>query len=137
MLEDRAIVGMGPSLIGRGGIASIYAGQAQAAASAAAIDRFVDSGGVSLFGRPTSEMKRAGAGRSKSRSSPTTRRAAKAVGFTETVQRSPGHAPRAHDDLGRAQKNTHLLDHSTLDLRRRDSGSPSLRKSVGTRSFTV
>lgn len=61
MLDYRAIAGMDASLIGKDGIASIYAGPAQALASAAAIDRFVESGGVGLFGRPASEMKCAGA----------------------------------------------------------------------------
>jgi sulfide:quinone oxidoreductase len=61
MLDYRAIAGMDASLIGKNGIASIYAGPAQAQASAAAIDRFVESGGVGLFGRPASEMKCAGA----------------------------------------------------------------------------
>ncbi|MGB3271623.1 MAG: FAD/NAD(P)-binding oxidoreductase [Xanthobacteraceae bacterium] len=61
MLDYRAIAGMDASLIGREGIASIYAGPAQAAASGAAIDRFVAQGGVGLFGRPAGEMKCAGA----------------------------------------------------------------------------
>jgi sulfide:quinone oxidoreductase len=61
MLDYRAIAGMDASLIGKDGIASIYAGPAQAAASAAAIDRFIESGGVGLFGRPAGEMKCAGA----------------------------------------------------------------------------
>lgn len=61
MLDYRAIAGMDPSLIGRNGIASIYAGPAQAAASAAAIDRFIETGGLGLFGRPAGEMKCAGA----------------------------------------------------------------------------
>jgi sulfide:quinone oxidoreductase len=61
MLDYRAIAGMDASLIGKNGIASIYAGPAQAAASAAAIDRFIESGGVGLFGRPAGEMKCAGA----------------------------------------------------------------------------
>lgn len=61
MLDYRAIAGMDASLIGREGIASIYAGPAQAAASGAAIDRFVEQGGVGLFGRPAGEMKCAGA----------------------------------------------------------------------------
>jgi sulfide:quinone oxidoreductase len=61
MLDYRAIAGMDASLIGKNGIASIYAGPAQAQASAAAIDRFVESGGVGLFGRPAGEMKCAGA----------------------------------------------------------------------------
>lgn len=61
MLDYQTIAGMDASLIGRNGIASIYAGPAQAAASAAAIDRFIETGGVGLFGRPASEMKCAGA----------------------------------------------------------------------------
>lgn len=61
ILDYQAIAGMDASLIGREGIASIYAGPAQAAASGAAIDRFVEQGGVGLFGRPASEMKCAGA----------------------------------------------------------------------------
>lgn len=61
MLDYGAIAGMDASLIGREGIASIYAGPAQAAASGAAIDHFIEQGGVGLFGRPASEMKCAGA----------------------------------------------------------------------------
>jgi sulfide:quinone oxidoreductase len=61
MLDYRAIAGMDVSLIGKEGIASIYAGPAQAAASATVIDRFIETGGVGLFGRPASEMKCAGA----------------------------------------------------------------------------
>lgn len=60
-LDYAAIEGMEASLIGREGIASIYAGPGEAAASAAAIDRFVETGGVGLFGRPAGEMKCAGA----------------------------------------------------------------------------
>ncbi|HLS69564.1 MAG TPA: FAD/NAD(P)-binding oxidoreductase [Kiloniellales bacterium] len=60
-LDYEAIAGMEASLIGREGIASIYAGPEAAAASAAAIDRFIDSGGLGLFGRPPTEMKCAGA----------------------------------------------------------------------------
>jgi sulfide:quinone oxidoreductase len=61
MLDYRAIAGMDASLIGKEGIASIYAGPAQAAASSAAIGRFIETGGVGRFGRPASEMKCAGA----------------------------------------------------------------------------
>jgi sulfide:quinone oxidoreductase len=61
MLDYRAIAGMDVSLIGKEGIASIYAGPVQAAASATVIDRFIETGGVGLFGRPASEMKCAGA----------------------------------------------------------------------------
>ncbi len=60
-LNYEAIEGMDVSLIGRDGIASIYAGPDQARASAAAIDSFIDAGGVGLFGRPAGEMKCAGA----------------------------------------------------------------------------
>ena len=60
-LNYEAIEGMDVSLIGENGIASIYAGPEQARASAAAIDRFIDTGGVGLFGRPAGEMKCAGA----------------------------------------------------------------------------
>lgn len=60
-LNYEAIEGMDVSLIGHDGIASIYAGPDQARASAATIDRFIDTGGVGLFGRPAGEMKCAGA----------------------------------------------------------------------------
>ncbi len=60
-LDYAAVEGMDVSLIGREGIASIYAGPQEAAASAAAIDRFLETGGVGLFGRPETEMKCAGA----------------------------------------------------------------------------
>ncbi len=60
-LNYEAIEGMDASLIGRDGIASIYAGPEQARASSTAIDRFIETGGVGLFGRPAGEMKCAGA----------------------------------------------------------------------------
>jgi len=60
-LDYAAIEGMDESLIGREGIASVYAGPAGAAATAAAIDRFVETGGVGLFGRSETELKCAGA----------------------------------------------------------------------------
>lgn len=60
-LNYEGIEGMDVSLIGRDGIASIYAGPEQARASAAVIDGFIDAGGVGLFGRPAGEMKCAGA----------------------------------------------------------------------------
>lgn len=60
-LDYQAIQGMDAALIGKDGIASTYAGPAEAAASAAAIDRFLEAGGVGLFGRPAGEMKCAGA----------------------------------------------------------------------------
>lgn len=61
MLDYRAIQGMDESLIGKGGIASIYAGPDAAAASYREIEAFIDKGGVGLFGRPPTEMKCAGA----------------------------------------------------------------------------
>jgi len=60
-LDYERIEGMDRSLIGTNGIASIYANPPAAAASFRAIDAFVDQGGVGLFGRPTTEMKCAGA----------------------------------------------------------------------------
>ena len=60
-LDYQAIEGMNAGLIGKEGVASIYAGPTEAAASAAAIDRFIEAGGVGLFGRPATEMKCAGA----------------------------------------------------------------------------
>ncbi len=60
-LNYEAIEGMDVSLIGRDGIASIYAGPQEAAAAAAVIDRFIETGGTGLFGRPAGEMKCAGA----------------------------------------------------------------------------
>ncbi|TDR32628.1 NAD(P)/FAD-dependent oxidoreductase [Aquamicrobium defluvii] len=61
VLDYRRIDGMDESLIGKDGIASIYAGPDAAAASFREIESFVDKGGVGLFGRPSSEMKCAGA----------------------------------------------------------------------------
>ncbi len=60
-LDYQAVEGMDAGLIGKEGITSIYAGPTEAAASAAAIDRFIEVGGVGLFGRPQTEMKCAGA----------------------------------------------------------------------------
>ncbi|WP_196258421.1 NAD(P)/FAD-dependent oxidoreductase [Pelagibacterium limicola] len=60
-LDYDAIEGMDTALIGQNGIASVYAGPNEAQASAAAIDRFIETGGIGLFGRPTGEMKCAGA----------------------------------------------------------------------------
>lgn len=60
-LEYGAIEGMSEALIGRDGIASIYAGPEAAAASSRALAEFAQAGGVGLFGRPTGEMKCAGA----------------------------------------------------------------------------
>ncbi|WP_234967743.1 NAD(P)/FAD-dependent oxidoreductase [Pontibaca methylaminivorans] len=60
-LDYASIEGMETGLIGREGIASIYAGPEAAAASWRVIDAFVDSGGTGLFSRPLTEMKCAGA----------------------------------------------------------------------------
>lgn len=60
-LDYEAIAGMDTKLIGQKGIASVYAGPEAAAASAQAIDAFIETGGTGLFGRPSTEMKCAGA----------------------------------------------------------------------------
>lgn len=60
-LDYQAIEGMSEDLIGKNGIASIYAGPDAAFASSQAIDAFLAAGGVGLFGRPGTEMKCAGA----------------------------------------------------------------------------
>lgn len=60
-LDYQAIEGMSEDLIGKNGIASIYAGPDAAFASSQAIDAFIAAGGVGLFGRPGTEMKCAGA----------------------------------------------------------------------------
>lgn len=60
-LDYDAIEGMSRDLIGREGIASVYAGPEQAAASWSALAKFCETGGTSLFGRPATEMKCAGA----------------------------------------------------------------------------
>jgi len=60
-LDYSAIDGMSTELIGENGIASIYAGPSYAQKSARAIDAFLATGGVGLFGRPATEMKCAGA----------------------------------------------------------------------------
>jgi sulfide:quinone oxidoreductase len=52
---------MDRSLIGTNGIASIYAGPNAAAASFREMETFIDKGGVGLFGRPSTEIKCAGA----------------------------------------------------------------------------
>jgi sulfide:quinone oxidoreductase len=54
-LDYAAIEGMDVARIGRDGLGSVYAGPAAAAAA------FADRGGTALFGRPSTEMKCAGA----------------------------------------------------------------------------
>jgi len=61
ILDYPAIEGMEQGLIGREGIASIYASPEAAAASWQAMQRFVETGGTGLFTRPGTEMKCAGA----------------------------------------------------------------------------
>jgi sulfide:quinone oxidoreductase len=60
-LEWGRIEGMEPSLIGREGIASVYAGPEGAAATWQVLQRFMETGGVALHLRPPTEMKCAGA----------------------------------------------------------------------------
>ncbi|TVR07373.1 MAG: pyridine nucleotide-disulfide oxidoreductase [Salinarimonadaceae bacterium] len=60
-LGYEAIEGMEEALIGREGVASVYAGPEAAAASWAAMARFAEAGGQGHFGRPLGEMKCAGA----------------------------------------------------------------------------
>lgn len=61
VLDYTAIEGMSRDLIGREGIASVYAGAREAALSWQALARFAETGGIGLFGRPATEMKCAGA----------------------------------------------------------------------------
>jgi sulfide:quinone oxidoreductase len=60
-LDYEAIEGMDRALIGREGIASVYAGPTYAELSWRALAAFAGTGGVGLFGRPATEMKCAGA----------------------------------------------------------------------------
>ncbi len=60
-LEWSRIEGMDPALIGREGIASVYAGPEGAEATWRVLQRFMETGGVALHGRPPTEMKCAGA----------------------------------------------------------------------------
>lgn len=60
-LEWSRIEGMEPSLIGREGITSVYAGPEGAAATWQVLQRFMETGGVALHLRPPTEMKCAGA----------------------------------------------------------------------------
>jgi sulfide:quinone oxidoreductase len=61
VLDFDSIDGFDRSLIGRNGMAALYAGPQEAAASARLQDAFVAKGGVGLFFRPETEMKCAGA----------------------------------------------------------------------------
>jgi sulfide:quinone oxidoreductase len=60
-LDYGAIQGMEVDRIGRDGLGSVYASPDAAAATWQAMSAFADRGGVGLFGRPSTEMKCAGA----------------------------------------------------------------------------
>lgn len=60
-LDYAAIEGMETDRIGKDGLGSIYAGPEAAAATWGAMSAFAERGGVGLFGRPSTEMKCAGA----------------------------------------------------------------------------
>jgi sulfide:quinone oxidoreductase len=60
-LDYTDIEGMDASLIGQHGIGSVYASPEGALATWQAMQRFVETGGVGLFGRPPGGMKCAGA----------------------------------------------------------------------------
>jgi len=60
-LDYEGIAGMSEDLIGRHGIASVYAGPEAAAKTAATIQAFAETGGTGLFGRPDTDIKCAGA----------------------------------------------------------------------------
>ncbi|MBI2241110.1 MAG: NAD(P)/FAD-dependent oxidoreductase [Magnetospirillum gryphiswaldense] len=60
-LDYAGIQGMDVDRIGQDGLGSIYAGPDAAHATWGAMAKFVEAGGVGLFGRPNTEMKCAGA----------------------------------------------------------------------------
>ena len=60
-LNYGAIEGMDTALIGQNGLGSIYNGPQAAADTWKALSTFADQGGIGLFGRPSGEMKCAGA----------------------------------------------------------------------------
>jgi len=60
-LNYGAIEGMDAALIGQNGLGSIYHGPQAAADTWKALSTFADQGGIGLFGRPSGEMKCAGA----------------------------------------------------------------------------
>ncbi|MCB1407220.1 MAG: NAD(P)/FAD-dependent oxidoreductase [Rhodobacteraceae bacterium] len=60
-LDWDAIEGFSLDMVGQNGISAHYAGPDYAELSWRELDRFVDQGGVGLFGRPATEMKCAGA----------------------------------------------------------------------------
>lgn len=61
VLDYAAVDGMSRDLIGENGIACIYAGPDGAEKSWFAMQAFLETGGIGLFGRPPTEMKCAGA----------------------------------------------------------------------------
>ncbi|MFN6977055.1 MAG: FAD/NAD(P)-binding oxidoreductase [Gemmobacter sp.] len=61
VLDNAAIEGFSPDLIGQNGIGALYGGPEDAAKTWAAAARFAETGGVGLFTRPETEMKCAGA----------------------------------------------------------------------------
>lgn len=61
ILDYEKIGGMSQSLVGREGIASVYAGPEGAAATWRAMQAFAEAGGTGLFGRPVTDIKCAGA----------------------------------------------------------------------------
>lgn len=60
-LDYAAIEGMDTARIGRDGLGSVYAGPEQAEATYRAMAAFAEKGGTAVFGRPSTEMKCAGA----------------------------------------------------------------------------
>ena len=60
-LDWAAVEGFSLDLVGQNGLSAHYAGPEYAELSWRALDRFTDTGGVGLFGRPATEMKCAGA----------------------------------------------------------------------------
>lgn len=61
ILDYGAIQGMEPGRIGQDGLGSVYASPEAAEATWRAMSAFADKGGTALFGRPSTEMKCAGA----------------------------------------------------------------------------
>lgn len=61
VLDFEQIEGMSGDLVGREGIASVYAGPQGAAATWRALQAFAETGGTALFGRPATDIKCAGA----------------------------------------------------------------------------
>ncbi|MGP1356128.1 NAD(P)/FAD-dependent oxidoreductase [Roseicyclus sp.] len=61
VLDNAAIEGFSPDMVGENGIGALYGGPEDAALTWAAASRFVEEGGRGLFTRPATEMKCAGA----------------------------------------------------------------------------